>query len=254
VSELSDAHKKFLGSIIPLLASAGFPTYENSGSWEEVTANRTSVMAIETALLSKIKTLTEKDSSFDFFKEGYGRDSFHETLDIMIDNGLHEIGRRLPHESPDYDPNSVKHREADAALAYVLMYDLPNLLSDAQVPIAIKRKVKKDAEHTGREVDLDEKQNLRGKFTPQGRPAAWTHPLGQLSSWAAKRSLQEADPKDAEHYSSLSSDFLNQVLSTVTGEDQWHATLNEDGEYHVRKVPAFKLPEVLSHTHQTAVY
>ncbi|MDB5181921.1 MAG: hypothetical protein JWP13_684, partial [Candidatus Saccharibacteria bacterium] len=53
VDELTERDKEFLGFLTPFLASVGFPLYENSGSWEEFAAVRTSVMAVETALLHK---------------------------------------------------------------------------------------------------------------------------------------------------------------------------------------------------------
>jgi hypothetical protein len=305
VDDLAENHKQFLGSIVPLLVSVGFPAYENSGSWEEITAHRTSVLAVETSLLYKMKTLAAKDDRVAaFLRTGYGRTApntavgFDETLDTLLHNGLFELGRRLPDESPDNDPTSIKFRQADAALTYVLMYDLPRLLASAHVPIggvpmeeqaieqmilaqlstlvdpdtngiaryeddsyqrvnyhtnevawvikAIKRKVKQDATTADTEVDLDQKQTLRGELTPQGKTAAWTHPLGQLAGWAAKRSLrcqQEGDTEASADYRDLSTSFLNRALSTVTGNDQWHAVLDSQGYYHVRQVPAYKLPE-----------
>jgi hypothetical protein len=215
----------------------------------------------------------------------------------MLDSGLQEIGRRLPDESPDYDNDSVKYRGADAALTYILMYDIPLLLVQSEVPVgqkqnvlsrrgiedlvlaqiarlddpetggifryeddsyqrknfhthevqwivhAIKQKVKSDAE--GGEIDLDEKQALRNNLTPKGRPAAWTHPLGQLGSWAARRSLEsrDEDQEASASYRTLSTHFFNRGLSTVTGNNQWNAILNDSGGYAVRPVTRFRLPE-----------
>jgi hypothetical protein len=310
VDELDEAHKQFLGSVVPFLAAVGYPKYENSGSWEEIAANRTSVMAVETALLNKIKKLAKRSDGFAFLKDTYdtvktdlpiGRNTtFADTLDTMVTDGLQEIGRRLPYESPDYDPSSVKFRTADAALAYVLMYDVPDLLADAQIAVgpnakamsrreiedlvleqlftlidpvtngiarydqdsyqrvnfhtnevqwiikAIKGIVKKEAEESGQEINLDKKHVLRGEHTPAGQTAAWTHPLGQISAWAAGRSIKaqrENNSEEADEYRKLSTRFLNHTLSTITGEDQWHAALDEAGHYYVRQVPAFKLPE-----------
>ncbi|HSX00421.1 MAG TPA: hypothetical protein VLH38_05285, partial [Patescibacteria group bacterium] len=61
--------------------------------------------------------------------------TFHDQVEHMLDQGLHEVGRRLPFESPDYDKNSVKYREEDAALNYVLMYGLPQMLAAKNIPI-----------------------------------------------------------------------------------------------------------------------
>jgi hypothetical protein len=145
VNELEPAHKEFLGSIVPLLSSVGFPEYENSGSWEELEARRTSVMSIETALLHKMKKMIESGADLGFLEDIYNKnkaylpldkaENFTDTLDAMINAGLRKIGQQLPFESPDYTKDSIKYREADAALAYVLMYDIPDLLADAKVPV-----------------------------------------------------------------------------------------------------------------------
>lgn len=296
--ELADAHKKFLSSIVPMLESVGFPNYENSGSWEEVEAKRTSVTAVETAMLHKMQILIEKDNAMDFLADGYGGD-FRRTLDDMINSGLRELGRRLPDESPDYPRDSIKYRKADAALMYVLMYDLQQLLADREIPMAvnggesmaaediecavlsqlkklinnetqgmyryepdsyltgdyltnagqvvskaIKHKVLKDAMRNGREIDLDDKQTLRNQLLG-GKAAAWPHPIAQNASSAAKRGL--AAPEDNEAYIDLQIDLstrsLNAVLSTITGENQRHVALNQDGEYQVVPAPANKMTE-----------
>lgn len=293
--ELLAAHKEFLAFVVPFLRAVGFPRYESSGSWEEVTARRTSVMAVETALLHKIRVLADNEA-LGFLAD---RADFTAGVDTMVNAGLSEIGRRIPFESPDYAPGSVRHRRADAALAYLLMYGLPELLAEARVPIgeqarpmtapeietlvldalrtledpvtggimryaedsyqrvnfhtyevqatvrAIKEEVKADAEARGGDLDLDRKQEMRGRLTPRGREAAWTHPLGQLAAWAARRSLhtREKDLEQARHYRELGMHYLNRMLATVTGEDQWHAVLREDGDYHVREVPHYRVPE-----------
>jgi hypothetical protein len=291
---LSDSHKTFLGSVAPLLKAVGFPKYENSGSWEEIAARRTSVMAVETALLSKVSSLTEANGNLAFLRGTLTG----EEITGMRSEGLREIGRRLPFESPDHPKDSVKYRKADAALTYVLMYDIPKLLSDEHVPTGpnleamsgqaiedlvleelstlidpetgamrrydgdsyqrvnfhtnviqrvianIKKIVKNEA--NGGEIDLDKKQALRGDLTPKGREAAWTHPLGQLASWAAKRSITEqkaGNREAAENYRSLGTNFMNRTLATITGKDQWHAVLDDNKRYVVQKVPANRLPE-----------
>jgi len=145
--ELTESHKNFLGSIVPLLDSVGYPAYLTSGSWEENTAHRTSVMSVETALLDKMRRLVSNDTEgkLDFLRRGYethrkpDSPDFADKLESMVDAGLHEIGRRLPFESPDHAKNSVKYREADAALSYVLMYGMPELLAARNIPIGKNR-------------------------------------------------------------------------------------------------------------------
>lgn len=151
VADLADGHKRFLGSVVPLLASVGYPRYESSGSWEELEAHRTSVLAVETALMHKMQTMLANGTQLDFLEQGYQdavarmpadmQNGFRETLDTMTQAGLHELGQRIPYESPEYTDDSLDHRvkfrEADAALSYVLMYGIPQLLADNKVPIKL---------------------------------------------------------------------------------------------------------------------
>lgn len=253
-------------------------------------------MAVETALLHKIKTAS-KNEQLGFLKKAVI--DFDTILDDMIRRGLNELGDRLPYESPDCDNTSIKYREGDAALVYVLRYGVAELLATSKTPMrvnggrplqvseiedmilgqleslideeingmiryeddsyqrvnfhtntvqaivkGIKREVQQAA-HDG-EIDLDKKQELRGILTPAGKSAAWTHPLGQVSSWAARRariSKQGGDIKNRARYEAISAKFLNRALSTVVGDNQWHAVLNADGAYRVQKVIAHKLPE-----------
>jgi len=148
-SDLSSSHKQFLGSVVPLLAAVGFPNYETSGSWEEFAASRTSVLAVETAIMHKIATMAAAGKNVDFLSHVYDQSgmqattgrTFHDQVEHMLDQGLHEVGRRLPFESPDYDKNSVKYREEDAALTYVLMYGLPQMLAAKNIPIGKDQRI-----------------------------------------------------------------------------------------------------------------
>lgn len=315
-TDVSQSHKRFLGSVVPLLTAVGFPNYETSGSWEEVAARRTSVLAIETAIMHKISTMVAQGKNVDFLAEAYERSgvhattgrTFYEQVEYMLDQGLREVGRRLPFESPDYDKNSVKYREADAALAYVLMYGLPQMLAAKNIPIgkdqktaseyeiedivlkqieslidqkthgilrykgdsyqrvnfhtgvvqkiigAIKARVKSEAAEAGMEVNLEQKQALRDLLTPQGREASWVHPLGQVSSWAAKRhieALRANDELGAERYRRLSLRYLNYNLSNVTGGSTYNTALNAEGKYQIKPIKPYRVPECLI-TYQTA--
>ncbi|MDX2776062.1 hypothetical protein PV379_01670 [Streptomyces caniscabiei] len=286
--ELLPSHKTFLSLVAPLLKSVGFPRYESSGSWEENTAVRTSVMAVETALLHKIKALRPYHPFL-----AQNTPAFERTITAMLRDGLTELGKRLPGESPEYPKDSVKHRKADAALAYVLLYGLPQLLADAQIPVAgairpteaieamvlaslrtlddpltggilryhddsyqrvnfhtnaaqaTVRGIKSFVKNRAGDglIDLDLKQSLRGQYMPAGREAAWTHPLGQIAAWAARRSMERRGRNDAQRYQKIYDSYLRRMIGTVTLEGQWSAALNADGEYEVREVTAWKLPE-----------
>lgn len=139
-ADLLPSHKQMLGAIIALIVSAGSPLYENSGSWEEITARRTSVMAIETAVFSKLfdLRLSTDGRRYAFFASEYQKyrhkypDFFAADLDELLMaktiEGLTAISERLPFESPKYSKNTVKFRTADSALVYVLRYHIPELL------------------------------------------------------------------------------------------------------------------------------
>jgi hypothetical protein len=304
VSDLRDSHKQFLSSLVPFLAAVGYPNYPNSGSWEEFAATRTSVMAVETAMLHKMHRLLtgEQAERFAFLRGDYrgSNAGFNQALHAMLQQGLEEVGSRLPYETPWDDPSGITYREADAALTYVLMYDLPELLAASNIPIGpnqdilsseaieklildqlarlddpitggmvryhndsyqrtnfhtrttqtaitgVKRRVTAQAAITGQQPDLVMKQAMRDQVVEPGREAVWTHPLGQLSAWAARRSLQTSQAGNllaAQHYRNLSTRFLNRQLSLITGSDQYHAVLQSDGSYAVQPVPDFKLPE-----------
>lgn len=138
--DLLASHKQFLGGLVPLIVSAGFPLYENSGTWEEVAARRTSVMSIETAFLSKLfdVRLSLHRRNYAFFASEYQiyrrrypqlfSDDFDELLATKVQEGLQTISERLPFESPGYERQSIKYRTSDAALVYVLRYHIPELL------------------------------------------------------------------------------------------------------------------------------
>lgn len=113
---------------------------------------------------------------------------------------------------------------------------------------AIKARVKGDAVESGGEVNLEDKQMLRDLLTPQGQEACWVHPLGQLSAWAAKRSLeamQEDDKQNAERYRQMSLRYFNYNLSNVTGDAQWNTARDANGEYRLRTIKPYRVPECL---------
>ncbi len=313
VADLRDNHKHFLSSLVPFLSAVGYPDYLNSGTWEEFAASRTSVMAVETAVLHKIHRLLTGDQAeqYAFLRGGYrgSAHGFTQALDALMQRGLEEVGSRLPYETPWDDPSGSIYREADAALTYVLMYNLPALLAEARVPIgpeqdimtteeieqlvldtlsrlddpvtggmkryiddsyqrtnfhthttqtaiaSIKRRISAQAAISGQPPDLIAKQNLRDQAVEPGRAAAWTHPLGQLSAWAARRSLEASHGGNtlaSQHYRRLSSTYLNRQLHLITGDGQYQAVLRADGSYAVQPVPAFKLPECYITYHDAA--
>jgi hypothetical protein len=102
---------------------------------------------------------------------------------------------------------------------------------------AIKRRTA-----AGEEPSLDEKQRLRGALMPQGREAAWLHPLGQLSAWAARRSLETAGGESVR-YQRLSRGYLERLLTLRTTDGMWCTAVGSDALYHIQPVSADRLPE-----------
>jgi hypothetical protein len=145
LDDITESNRQFLGYVTPALEAVGFPKHESSGTWEEVIAIRTSVMAVETALFHKMHQLLTgpQADQYRFLSDNYAAHRRVGTQANLVDQladmrlaGLTELGQRLPFESPDYDKSSVKYREADAALSYLLTYDIPELLEEFDIPIA----------------------------------------------------------------------------------------------------------------------
>ena len=112
VKELTAKHRKFLGLIVPFLISIDFRRMENSGSWEEIPAVRSSVRAWEHRLMVKIAELSEK-RDFSFLARGfaamrrylpapYRKRSLSEAVVLAEGGVLAAMVRDLPFESPNY--------------------------------------------------------------------------------------------------------------------------------------------------------
>ena len=139
LSELSAKQRRFLGLIIPFLAQIKFWKSENSGSWEEIPAIRSSVRAWEHRLIVKLAELSiRRGFSFirrEFLKQRayldrrYAALSLLEAVTFMEGRVIKEMISDLPHESPQYKPSDARYRRADGALIYLLKLDYPNFLA-----------------------------------------------------------------------------------------------------------------------------
>lgn len=139
VKDLSAKHKKCIGLAIPFLAKVEFWRCENSGSWEELPAVRSSVRAWEHRLLvklAKVAVLKEFSfirASFDARKKYLSSALKRKTLDgavlEMERKVVKEMLRDLPNESPAYKKSDARYRAADAALIYLLLIDYPYFLA-----------------------------------------------------------------------------------------------------------------------------
>ena len=137
--DLTSKHRTFIGMVIPFLAKISFWTCENSGSWEELPAVRTSVRAWEHRLVVKLaKVSGAKSFSFiakDFLKYrryltgALGTSSLDAAVASMEKRVIREMLADLPGESPRYRRSDPRYRHADAALIYLLLIDYPYFLA-----------------------------------------------------------------------------------------------------------------------------
>lgn len=138
-NELTKKQRKFLGAIIPFLARVEFWRCENSGSWEEIPAVRSSVRAWEHRLIVRLAEFSNR-TEFSFLEKEYL--SFRKSLaksyatlglvgaiQLMERQVVKAMLRDLPHESPDYARKDPRYRTADGALIYLLQLDYPNFLA-----------------------------------------------------------------------------------------------------------------------------
>jgi hypothetical protein len=139
MSDLTEKHKRFLGTIIPFLAKVKYWQCENSGSWEEIAAVRTSVMVWDALLIYRLLLLSH-EKGFEFLSANFNKKKKHlgakfksknlgECASSIFVSGLKALSTALPFECPSYDKKDVRYRTADAALIYVLQLDFPRFLA-----------------------------------------------------------------------------------------------------------------------------
>lgn len=139
LSELTDKHKKFLSLIIPFQAKLEFWKSENSGSWEEVPALRTSVLAWDLLSIYRLLLVShDKELSFlakgfkkyrSFLGKKYQSKDIGECASSIFVEGLKVMMEALPFECPHYGKKDVRYRTADSALIYLLQLNIPNFLA-----------------------------------------------------------------------------------------------------------------------------
>jgi len=257
--ELTSKHTQLLHSICPFLNAVQFTQTDNAGSWEEITAIRTSVISWETALLHKVtqsKTFSHPDA------------------ESLFQQGLQTLKNNFPHESPNYPAKDTRYRSADAALLYPLLIELylhfpeaeqPNIIDSllSQIesligPYGINRyqgdsyqglsyytnsvsSQLRDLYQSPSGDSSDESQFLhRAAIVPPGHEAQWTHFVWQLSSAYSK--LCKNFPNNPTYPIKQNHYFLK-GLSLITGEDEWTLTETNHHTMQVSSVPSFRIPE-----------
>lgn len=138
-ADLSASHKQFLAVSAPFLIAVEYWQQENSGSWEELEAVRTSVLSWDTALLQEyMQQLAQEDDWLLAVAKPiwqqlpvFGNyDSIVECCENFLQKGVDVLAVQLPHESPQYPVSDPRYREADAALLYVLHNSTVQLVAD----------------------------------------------------------------------------------------------------------------------------
>jgi hypothetical protein len=138
-SELTKKNRRFLSLIIPFLAKVSFWKCENSGSWEEIAAVRSSVRAWEHRLVVRLGELASSQR-FRFLRTEFDRHRHHlgrRYKTLTLEKAVALLDREatkalladLPFESPRYRSNALRYRKADAALLYLLELGYPEFLA-----------------------------------------------------------------------------------------------------------------------------
>jgi hypothetical protein len=140
MQDLSIKHRLFLGCIVPFLAKVSFWKCENSGSWEEIPAVRTSVRAWEHRLIVRLGELAKRrDFSFltsqfnrhrAFLGPRLARKEFGDAVAFLDSKASAVMVRDLPFESPGYPTRDPRFRREDGALIYLLELDYVAFLAD----------------------------------------------------------------------------------------------------------------------------
>lgn len=143
VDELTDQNKQFLSSVVPFLYAVRFWERPNSGSWEEIEAVRSSVIAWDVSLLDKIAEFAAK-KGFEFLQEGYEKyldtysnedrnSTIGQFATALSHRGKSILARGIPYESPFYEEFDPRHRQMDMAIGYLLELTIPQVLGEITV-------------------------------------------------------------------------------------------------------------------------
>jgi hypothetical protein len=139
LEELTPKHREFLALAVPFLAAIDFTNDGNFGSWEEVEAIRSSVIAWDTKLAEMIGRVSSRPG-FEFLQHVYYRErgylpgEYHdknlsEACSMLVNQGVQFLDKVLPHECGTYSLDSNLYRSADATLFYLLHAGIPELIT-----------------------------------------------------------------------------------------------------------------------------
>lgn len=273
LDDLTEKHKQFLSLVVPFLEKVRYWQVENNGSWEEIGAVRTSVLAWETRLIDLVRRLSQQDE-FAFLRSVI-------PVDQLLQKGVEVVARQLPFESPGYPKDDPRYREADAALIYLLQLDYPAWLAEylgnneawaQELETKLLAQINRLSDpYTGgiRRYLQDSYQGInfffpstaeqlkqlygspsadasghgtfvgRRELVPAGREAAWAHFAWQLSAWAGRRYHETGK----QHYAVLQTNYLQRELKLITGRNEVSIDLDATGQARVIDIPAWRIPE-----------
>jgi hypothetical protein len=137
--ELSSKNRRFLGLIVPFLARVSFWKCENSGSWEEIPAVRSSVRMWEHRLVVRLGELSGR-KGFAFLRAEFLRSrkslparwqryDLQKIVSVLDREATKVMLRDLPREAPSHPRKDPRFRDADSALLYALELKYPEFLA-----------------------------------------------------------------------------------------------------------------------------
>lgn len=140
LSALTKKNRRFFGCLVPFLCSISFHRAENSGSWEEIPAIRSSVRAWEHRLMVRLAELSKRrewsflNRDFEehrrYLPKSFRRLSLCDAVKKIERDVIKVMSRDLPYESRPYSKRDPRYRESDGALIYLLQLDYPKFLAE----------------------------------------------------------------------------------------------------------------------------
>lgn len=274
--DLSGKHRAFLAKVTPFLAKTRFFLDPNSGSWEELTALRSSVLAWEVAVLEKIAAVSERPE-FAFLSEEFDRHQsticpaltclpFRGAAEELARVGARQLAGMFPAESGAASMDDPAYRNADAAEMYMLQLDIParaaaltgtdksewerTLLAQmdslhAPETGGIRRYLGDSYQRPGyfRNENCNRLRGAdfvtRGQILWHGPEAAWSHPAWQLSSWAGRKYRETGNPEYLERQKT----FFREGLRMITAEGDVSLDQTAEGQSRVISIPGARIPE-----------
>lgn len=282
LKDLTDKQKRFLASVLPFLAKIKFWKEENSGSWEELAAWRSSVMAWDTKAVEKIAAFAKRPEGkflIDHFEKiktflpsSYQSQSLFEVAESLVASGKETLRERVPFECPDYDKNDPHYREADATLIYLLQLDVPKLLNKPDLESKLVEQIERliDSRTGGIRRYLDDSYQGKGFFrheTVLYLMEVYGAPSGDASGaeqWVNRRKVVPAGPEAAwthfvwqmsawagkrygetrdKKYLDMQQLYFTRGLQLMTGNHEASVEQASDGSMRVFDVPAWRIPE-----------